>query len=58
MFGKAKFKNSKIWKILNPGFQWLEEPKFRIPMFGKAKLKNSSAEKTQNQEFQSLKIEN
>ena len=38
MFGKAKLKNSKIWKSLNPGFRCLKKPKFRIPMFGKAKV--------------------
>ena len=36
MFGKAKFKNSNIWKSPNPDFQCLEKPKFIIPIFGKA----------------------
>ena len=38
MFGKAKFKNSNIWKSLNPDFQSLEKPKFRIPIIGKARI--------------------
>ena len=36
MFAKAKFKNSNIWKSLNPDFQCFEKPKFGIPIFGKA----------------------
>ena len=32
MFGKANFKNSSVWKSLNPDFQCLENPKLRIPV--------------------------
>ena len=42
IFGKAKFKNSNVWKSLNPDFQCLENPKFRIPGFkiGKIQISN------------------
>ena len=38
MFGKAKFKNSNIWKSLSSDFQCLEKPKFRIPIIGNARI--------------------
>ena len=38
MAGKAKIKNSNVWKSLNSDFQFLEKPKFRIPIIGNARI--------------------
>ena len=56
MFGKANFKNSSVWKSLNPDFQCLEKPNSNIPMFGKAKVRNSNDWESSNLVFQCLEV--
>ena len=52
MFGKVNVQNYKVWESHTSEAQYLEKPKFRIPMFGKAKLQNSNVWKSQNSDLQ------
>ena len=54
MFGKANFKNSSVWKSLNPDFQCLENPKLRIPVFKIGEIQNYNVWKSQTLKFQCL----